>query len=95
VYVLTAGNQRPSVHVRQTGPAAAGVMVLGSRSLPRGTQTIEVTELLLGELPDNIFQPPAGFERVIELPGDSALPWADRLRRRWEMLEDWFAGLRS
>ncbi|HZU27588.1 MAG TPA: hypothetical protein VFA04_18810 [Bryobacteraceae bacterium] len=93
VYLLAANGQRPDIRVHRSGPAPSGLMVYGRKMSGTGTWTIEVTDLFEGILPDSAFQAPPGFTRVIEFPGDYPLPWTERLRRGWEMLEDWISGV--
>lgn len=101
-HVLVAGNARPSFKVNQTGPAPSGLAVWKSeisRSvLPNGSRavnerTIEVTELIEALLPDEIFNPPAGFKRVLSFSGDRQPDWTDGFRLEWERFEDWISSI--
>jgi len=58
----------------------------------------EVTELVEGTLPDKLFQPPDGYQRVASLTNTAASrpaprTWAELLRAHWQRLEDWFSTL--
>jgi hypothetical protein len=56
-----------------------------------------VTELSERALPDTLFQPPAGYRRVTNLPYDAspgaARTWAELIRERWQKITDWFSAL--
>jgi hypothetical protein len=75
----------PVLKVNQTGPKPNGLAVLLKKTSAHEETTSEVTELMDGPLSDNLFEPPAGFERVIRL-------W-DELRLTWQSLQDWVASL--
>ena len=75
VFSLEVGSKPvvPRIQVKQTGPALVGLPVqiktTTSLVLPGGshqtTETLsEVTELLEATLPDKLFQPPEGYQRV-------------------------------
>src|SRR5215469_1899544 len=72
--------------------------------LPGGShETIEtvseVTELLEAALPDKLFRPPEGYQRVesfLSTPvrGNNQVPQSFRemLETHWQMIKDWFGG---
>jgi len=113
VAVLTSGvgGQKPVVpriEVKQTGPVPIGLPVrvktIVTMVLPGGshqtTETLsEVTELLESTLPDKLFQPPEGYQRVESFPntpvrGNNQAPQSFRemLEAHWQMIKDWFGG---
>lgn len=101
VSLFLVGSSSPRIKVNQTGPAPSGIAVREVRvqilTLPKGEPktskvTSEITELDEALLSKQLFKPPAGYQRVIMFPGDSALPWQDRVRLEWERLEDWVSG---
>jgi hypothetical protein len=57
----------------------------------------EVTELFEGALPDTLFQPPDGHQRVTNLPyaASRSAPrtWAELILERWQKITDWFSSL--
>jgi hypothetical protein len=113
IAILTAavGDQRPApprIEVKQTGPAPEGLPVwqrtVYSWVLPGGArhtnETVsEVTELVEGTLPEKLFQPPDGYQRVGSLPNafgnTRPVPhtWAGLLQAHWQMVEAWFSNL--
>ena len=109
VMVITPGfGVTPRIEVKQTGPAPVGLPVrvktTVSLVLPGGShQTIEtaskVTELLEVALPDKLFRPPEGFQRVERFPsipatGNRPAPqsFRDMLEAHWQTIKDWFSG---
>jgi hypothetical protein len=54
---------------------------------------MEVTELFEGELDKAVFEPPPGFQRVLQLSGDYVPPWDEQFRLRWEWFQDWLRNL--
>jgi hypothetical protein len=99
VAVLTLSNQKsgpPRIQVKQTGPAPEGLGVwlktTSSIALPGGSRQIyesvsEVTELVEGSLPDKLFRPPDGYQRVESLP-NRGLQSSGPERRTWfELLQ--------
>ena len=113
VAVLTAGfgGQKPVVpriEVKQKGPVPVGLPVLVkttvSMILPGGShqtnETVsEVTELLEVALPDRLFRPPEGYQRVESflnnpVRGNNQAPHSFRetLETHWQMIKDWFGG---
>jgi len=104
VDVLAIGGRPPLIRVNRTGPAAPGLALWLKKtsisSVPNEQRheselTVEVTELFEGQLDRALFEPPPGFQRVVSLPGNYPLPWSQKMRLRWEWLQDWFAGLIS
>uniref|UniRef100_Q01X86 DUF4412 domain-containing protein n=1 Tax=Solibacter usitatus (strain Ellin6076) TaxID=234267 RepID=Q01X86_SOLUE len=75
--MAVAGQGRPRIEFKQTGPAPDGLMVRGrtvtSLAVPGGSQqasetVTEVTDLVNAPLQDKFFQPPDGYQRVGSLP---------------------------
>ena len=50
----------------------------------------EVTEFSEAALDPDLFVPPLGFRRVMQLGGGARYPFSERLRLRWEMIKDSF-----
>jgi hypothetical protein len=96
VLTISPGGQRPApprIEIKQTGPVPEGVAVwqkITSSMLLPGVSYInrasisEITDLVEGTLPDRLFQPPAGYQRVASLPSAATRPvartWAELLR---------------
>jgi hypothetical protein len=109
VLTVFEGGQRlapPRIEVKQTGPVPEGLpvwqkitssVVLGGGSHHNDESVREVTDLVEGTLPDKLFQPPDGYQRVASLPTAPSHPvprtWAELLRAHWQMIEDWFSTL--
>ena len=109
VLTISQGLRRPPpprIDVKQTGPVPEGLPVWQrttfSLVLPDGSRhtnesVSEVTELVDGTLPDKLFQPPDGYQRVASLPNAASRPvpqtWAELLRARWQMIEGWLSRL--
>jgi hypothetical protein len=109
ILTISAGGQRPAtprIEVKQTGPPPEGLAVWQkttlSVGLPGGSHhscesISEVTDLVEGTLPDKLFQPPDGYQRVASLPNTASRPvprtWAELLRGHWQRIEDWFSTL--
>jgi hypothetical protein len=94
----------PRIEVKQTGPVPKGLPVwqkttssiLLAGSSPRNYESVtEVSELTEGVLPDKLFQPPAGYQRVASLAGVASHPaprtWSELLQAHRRMLEDWLS----
>ena len=88
--------------MKQIGPAPEGLPVLQKTisSVPGAGhkyQTVsEVTELFEGTLPENLFQPPDGYQRVTNLPhADRREPptWAGLVRDQLQQILGWFSAL--
>ena len=105
-YVIKGGQRLgpPRIEVKQTGPVPAGIPVWQKTTSsivvaggpPRNYESVtEVSELTENPLADNLFQPPAGYQRVASLPVAPSPPapgtWAERLQAHWRMIEDWFS----
>jgi hypothetical protein len=96
----------PRIEFKQTGPTPEGLAVWqkmttelpspGSSSR-RFESISETVELVEGALPDNLFQPPDGYQRVVNLPypAASAAPqtWGEAVRARWQRIENWFSSV--
>jgi hypothetical protein len=104
VAVLAAGNARPLVKVNRKGPIEKGLALwektTSIHTRPDGQREIteitsEVTELFEGQLDKALFSPPPGFQRVISLSRDYALPWREQVRLGWQWFEDWVSNLFS
>jgi len=104
IAVLVAGNERPLVKVNRKGPAENGLVlwekITSIHAGPDGQREItettsEVTELFEGHLDNALFTPPPGFQRVISLSRDSALPWGEQVRLDWQWFEDSVSNLFS
>ena len=108
LFIAFAGGQRPApprIEVKQTGPVPEGLpvwqkttsSVLLAGSHHNYERVSEVTDLVEGTLPDKLFQPPDGYQRVASLPNSAYRPvprtWAELLRAYWQMVEDWFSTL--
>jgi hypothetical protein len=107
--VLTAsvGGQRlapPRIEVKQTGQVPEGFpiwqevtssVVLAGGAHHNYESVTEVTELVEGTLPDKLFLPPDGYQRVESFPDAASHPrtWAELLQAHWRMMEDWFSTL--
>lgn len=96
----------PRIEMKQTGPTPEGLAVwqkMTSSVSPRGDargsseSVSEVTELFEGELPDQLFLPPDGYQRVTNLPyaesRTTPRTWAEAVRGRWQKIEQWFSTL--
>ena len=101
VAVLTAGvgGQKPvpiglPVRVKTT------VIMIPPGGSHKTIETVsEVTELLEVALPDKLFRPPEGYQRVEGFPntpvrGNNQAPQSFRemLETHWQMIKDWFGG---
>jgi hypothetical protein len=75
----------PVFKVNQTGPKTTGLAVLLKRTGAHEETTSEVTELIQGWLPDDLFQPPPDLDRLSGFSGH----W----RAAWERLEVWVGSL--
>lgn len=104
VGVLAFGNQRPIVKVNHTGAPLSGLAVrqrittrsyLSEQRNKIDERTIEVTELFQGSLANEVFEPPAGFKRVVRFPTDYRRNFSDDLEMYWQWFEDWFTSLFS
>jgi hypothetical protein len=107
ILTVSAGGQRPGpprIEVKQTGPVPEGLpvwqkmassVVLGGGLHHNYESVTEVTDLMESTLPDKLFQPPDGYQRVARLPTTAARPvqftWAEFLQAHWQMIEDWFS----
>jgi hypothetical protein len=98
------GSSPPRIEVKQTGPAPEGLAVWQkttfSVGLPGGSHhsyesVSEVTDLVGGTLPDKLFEPPGGYQRVASLPNTASRPvprtWAELVRAHWQRIEEWFS----
>jgi hypothetical protein len=98
----------PQIRFKQTGPSPEGFPVWQKTSssvdLPGASRhtsehVIEVTELVEGNLPDSLFQPPDGYQRVASVPftvsPDRAVThaWGELLQAHAKMFEDWLNSL--
>ena len=98
------GGQRaapPRIEVKQTGPVPGGLpvwlkitssVVLSGGLHHRYESVSEVTYLTESALPDTLFQPPEGYQRVAKLPISSPVPptWGELFRIYWQRIENWF-----
>jgi len=68
----------------------------GPQGLPIWEKTrdhvFEVIELSESPLDPKVFEPPAGFRRVIRPHPGEPLSWNDRLQLYWQQLLDWIGG---
>jgi hypothetical protein len=92
-YVVGQAHGPPVFKVNQTGPKPTGLAVSLKKNSTHDETTWEVTELIEGPLPDDLFEPPPGFERVLRFPSGYSMPWTEHLRLTWEWLQDWVASL--
>jgi hypothetical protein len=89
----------------KTAAPSIAVTELPALALPGGShqtsETVsEVIEMVEGALPDKLFQPPDGYQRVNSFPF-SAPPnhraathtWGELLQAHWKMFEDWWSSL--
>ena len=90
----------PVIKVNRKGAAEKGLVVWAKRTFmnPAAGHEVfesssEVTELFEGELDPSLFEPPAGFRRVVDLKSGPPASWSDQLLLRWEWLGDWVRGL--
>ena len=98
-----AGQSPPRIELEQVGPAPVGFAVWQKMTstvvLPgnfRHYESVsEVTELSERVLPDTVFQPPAGYRRVTNLPYAASRPaprtWAELIRESWQKITEWFS----
>jgi hypothetical protein len=106
VLTLAVAGQSPSrIELEQVGPAPEGLAVwqktTSTIALPGSSRhyesVSEVTELSERALPDTLFQPPAGYQRVTNLPYAASRPvprtWAELIGERWQKITDWFSAL--
>ncbi|MGH9665738.1 MAG: hypothetical protein ACRD9L_15035, partial [Bryobacteraceae bacterium] len=87
---LVAGrhNAVPKIEVTRLGSTPTGLLV----SERRGDSILEVTKFSEAPLDPKLFEPPAGFRRVIRpMPGEQ-LPWSDQALFYWQQLQDWLVG---
>lgn len=110
IMVLTSslGNQKPvtpRIDFKQTGPAPEGLPVLlktssqiampgaPAHTFENSSQVIELDE---APLPDRLFQPPDGYQRVDQL-STAAIPtprnWADYAQYEWRRMQAWINSL--
>lgn len=93
----------PRVEVKQTGPVPGGLpvwlkitssVVLSGGLHHRYESVSEVTYLTESALPDALFQPPEGYQRVANLPNSPSSPvpptWGELFRIYWQRIENWF-----
>jgi hypothetical protein len=96
----------PKIETKQIGPTPEGLAVWLKTStraaLPGGTghdfeSVSEVTELFEGNLPDDLFKPPDGSQRVTNLPYAASLrtptTWSALMQAHWRAIQGWFSGL--
>jgi hypothetical protein len=77
----------PKVQVTRHGPVPRGLAV----SEKGGDYQLELTEFSEAPLNDDVFEPPAGFRRVVRpFPGER-LSLADELLLGWQQFQDWLA----
>ena len=100
-----AGQSPPRIELEQVGPAPEGLAIWQKMTstvvLPGNSRHYEslseVTELSDRGLPDTLFQPPAGYRRVTNLPYAASRPaprtWAEVIQERWQKITDWFSAL--
>jgi hypothetical protein len=103
--LTVAGQSPPRIELQQVGPAPEGLAVWQKMTstvvLPGSSRhdesVSEVTELSERALPDTLFQPPAGYRRVTNLPYAAfrlaPRTWAELVRERWQKITDWFSAL--
>ena len=74
---------------------------IGNLRRPRLTTTKLVASSVPGVAPKllattrALFSPLPGFQRVISLSRDYALPWREQVRLGWQWFEDWLSNLFS
>lgn len=84
--VLTASGQpRPQIKVNRTGPAPRGIAVWRKA----GNWVSEVTDISEAPLDPALFEPPAGFRRVVRRTPGQPLSWTDQILFYWQRFEDW------
>jgi len=96
----------PRIELKQVGPLPQGLPVwqktTSTVELPGSSRhnyesVSEVTELFGGALPETLFQPPDGYQRVTNLSFANSRPgprtWAELIRVRWQQITDWFSAL--
>ena len=100
--LTVAGQSPPRIELQQVGPALEGLAVWQKMTstvvLPGSSRhdesVSEVIELFERALPDTLFQPPAGYRRVTNLPYAASRPaprtWAELIRESWQKITDWF-----
>jgi hypothetical protein len=88
-FLHVGGASVPAVKVNRQGPAETGLAIWEKTA----ENTIEVTELFEGELEKSVFDPPPGFQRVLQLPNAYSPSWDEQFRLRWEWFQDWLRNL--
>ena len=103
--LTVAGQSPPRIELQQVGPALEGLAVWQKMTsivvLPGSSRhdesVSEVTELSERALPDTLFQPPAGYRQVTNLPYAAFClaprTWAELIRERWQKITDRFSAL--
>jgi hypothetical protein len=93
VAVLTTLDQHgrqmgiPKIQVTREGLVPHGLAVWERT----GDNQLEVTEFSEAPLDKTLFEPPAGFRRVVHpFPGER-LSWSDKLVFGWQQFQDWLA----
>jgi len=104
-YSMVDGRAQPAMQVNHTGPKPTGFIVRekqtsryfqGSGNELASENTTEVTELSERPLSQDLFEPPAGFERVSNFPGEGQqLGFFDEVEQYWNQLVNYLAGLFS
>jgi len=89
----------PRLQVERTGTLPAGLLVSGRTTVQfesgSSVSTEQVIELSEAPLPDELFRPPSDYRRVISFSNALEPALSTRVRRSWEMFEDWVSGLFS
>jgi hypothetical protein len=79
----------PAIKITRHGPKPHGLPVWEKT----GENLLEVTEFSEDPLDQSLFEPPAGFRRVVHPYSGERLSWSDQLLFRWRQFEDWLGGL--
>jgi hypothetical protein len=92
----------PRIEMKQTGPVPGGLPVRQRTTFTAGGQgasrlsqvTIsEVTELVESTLPEKLFHPPDGYQRVGSLPYPPAHMESGSLQAHWQKFKNWLYDL--
>src|SRR5215472_13521012 len=104
--LAVAGQSPPRIEWEQAGPTpglavwqkTTTTVVLPGNSFQHESVS-QVTELSERAQPDTLFQPPAGYRRVTNLPYAASRPaphtWVELIRERWQKITDWFYWVHS
>lgn len=102
VYYLGAVGRLPLIKVNRTGPAPNGLAVRERTTsryfTPSGESSLSekttlVTSLSDGSLADEVFEPPADFQRVTSVPNDYQRSFSDEIQIYWNRFLDYLSGL--